>query len=441
MSVPERVRSLAFWTLDRFHGGRVAFHLRDIEKLDRNPGLAAEVQKERLRELLSHACETTSYYRQFSGARELSNFPILEKRTVREHHDGLLSSAYAAESLGTRTTSGSYGTPMAFRLTAEKRLRHQAEVIYYARWAGYEVGVRHVQTRSTVIPSRLKLWMLNQAIVNPTRMTEAWLAEQREMLRRERVKVIVSFPSVLQAIAAYCKSRGDGPSDYSLRGIIATAELLHEETRTLIQETFGCPALSRYTTEELGVLAQECVQGRQHHLNQACYVVEVLDGERDEPAAAGRPGRVVVTDLWSHAMPLIRYDLGDVAVLGEGCACGWEGPVLTGVEGRIVETIYDADGNRVSPFVINGVMRDIENVIQYQFVQQGRGRYCMRIVRMSGFDQEPLIRERLVRILRSEAGVGFEYVGEIPPLPSGKRPYIINEMSGSRSVDSTVASG
>jgi phenylacetate-CoA ligase len=271
--------------------------------------------------------------------------------------------------------------------------------------------------------------MLNQAIMNPTHMTEEWLSQQRDMLIRERVKLVVSFPSVLTALAAYCKARGDTPAQYSLRGIIATAELLREEVRSLIESTFGCPVLSRYTTEELGVLAQECPQHRQHHLNQACYVIEVLDRTRDVPVEPGQSGRVVVTDLWSHAMPLIRYDLGDIAVLGERCGCGREGPVLTSIEGRLVETIYDADGGMVSPFVINGVMRDIENVIQYQFVQQERGRYCMRMVRMPGFGQEELIRGRLLRILGAEAGLTFAYVEDIPPLPSGKRPYIINEMT------------
>jgi phenylacetate-CoA ligase len=438
MGASERARSLAFWTLDRLHGGHVLSHIRDLERLEAHPELLPAYQAERLGSLLSHACRTTAYYRQFEGARELRDFPLLSKRTIRERHDDFISSAYPPEALSTRTTSGSYGTPLAFRLTEEKRYRHQAEIIHYARWVGYNLGARHVQTRSTVVPSRRKLWMLNQAIMNPTHMTEEWLAAQRDMLIRERVKLVVSFPSVLAALAAYCEARGDTPAQYSLRGVIATAELLREEVRSLIESTFGCPVLSRYTTEELGVLAQECPQGRQHHLNQACYVIEVLDKTKDRPVEPGQPGRVVVTDLWSHAMPLIRYDLGDVAVLGERCTCGREGPVLTSIEGRIVETIYDAGGGTVSPFVINGAMRDIENVIQYQFVQHEQGRYSMRIVAMPGFAQEELIRGRLLRILGSEAKLAFEYVDEIPPLRSGKRPYVINEMAHAAGAEDAV---
>ncbi|MBN1460154.1 MAG: phenylacetate--CoA ligase family protein [Armatimonadetes bacterium] len=437
MSVGERARALAYWTLDRLRGGRVAFHYRDLAKQENEPTLLAERQTQRLQQLLSHACQTTTYYKQFAGATELSQFPVLQKRVIRERHADFLSSAYTSDSLTTRTTSGSYGTPLAFHLTREKMLRHQAEIIYYARWAGYEVGCRHVQTRFMVIPGPLKLWALNRRVMNPTSMTEEWLSAQRDMLRNQPIKFIVSFPSVLAGIASYCKASGDTPADYRLQGIIATAEQLREDARALIEATFGCPVLSRYTAEELGILAQECPTARQHHLNGGSHVIEVLERDRNIPAAAGQAGRIVVTDLWSHAMPLIRYELGDVGVMGGRCACGWDGPVLTEIQGRLAETIYDAEGNRLVPFVINHAMGGIDRVVQYQFVQHEQGRYTMRLCVMPGFAQEDVVRERLLHALGSQAKLGFEYVEDIPPLRSGKRPYIVNEMASPNRTDAT----
>jgi len=428
MEFGERVRSLAFWGLDQLRGGRLAYHIRDLARLNQDQASCAVRQAESVQQLLAHAAETTIHYRQFAGASSLKDFPVLRKRDLQVRHGDFVSSAFERRSLTTRTTSGSYGTPLSCFLSPEKALRRQAEVIHYAKWAGYEVGMRHVQTRSTVIPSPMKLWMLNQRIINPTRMTKEWLAEQRHLLRAEHVKLVVSFPSVLAAIASYCRASGDTPADYGLRGIIATAEVLSDDTRSLIETTFGSPVLSRYTTEELGVLAQECPAAEQHHLNQASYVFELLARDEDSPVAPGEPGRVVVTDLWSYAMPLIRYDLGDVGVMSERCSCGWEGPVLTSVEGRIVETIYDVDGNRVSPFVINGCMRDAKHVLQFQFVQHEPARYTMRLCSSPAFQGEETIRTRLLRILGSEAQLTFEYVDDIPPLPSGKRPYVVSEM-------------
>lgn len=48
---------------------------------------------------------------------------------------------------------------------------------------------------------------------------------------------------------------------------------------------------------------------------------------------------------------------------------------------------------------------------------------------LPGFDEEPIIRSRLGDILGEEAEIELSLVDEIPALPSGKRPYILNRMS------------
>ena len=40
------------------------------------------------------------------------------------------------------------------------------------------------------------------------------------------------------------------------------------------------------------------------------------------PAAPGETGAILVTDLLNHAMPLIRYRIGDLALGGRSCPCG-----------------------------------------------------------------------------------------------------------------------
>ena len=180
--------------------------------------------------------------------------------------------------------------------------------------------------------------------------------------------------------------------------------------------TFGCPVYSRYTTLELGVLGQECPGAKQHHLNLSSFVFEVLDRERDMPVAPGEPGRLVVTGLWSHAMPLIRYDLGDIVVRQEQCACGWPGPVFTRIEGRVFETIYDAAGTRLTPFILESRFCNLNNVVQLQFVQHAPARYTLRLHTLPAFDQEDEVKKRLLDVLGAEAQIAVEYLDEIPPL-------------------------
>lgn len=69
-------------------------------------------------------------------------------------------------------------------------------------------------------------------------------------------------------------------------------------------------------------IACDCEAAGGHHVAAESYIVEVLqDGT---PVAPGEEGDVVITDLNSFSVPLIRYQVGDRAVALDDavCACG-----------------------------------------------------------------------------------------------------------------------
>jgi phenylacetate-CoA ligase len=45
--------------------------------------------------------------------------------------------------------------------------------------------------------------------------------------------------------------------------------------------------------------------------------------DSDEPAFDGEPGRIVVSDLFNHALPLIRYNPGKIRRLKETAECNY----------------------------------------------------------------------------------------------------------------------
>jgi phenylacetate-CoA ligase len=423
------IRRLAYWGLDLLKGSPVRRHVRELESAFRDPDATLALTQQRVRALIDHACRTTDYYRQFLGARELSEFPVLQKRTIRERYEEFLSSVCERSTLISVLTSGSYGTPLTFYLTREKKARQHAEVIYFLGWAGYKVGDKHgyISARRTKTKSKLTLFMQNEILMKPVFLDEEWLGNQRQILLQKRVRVIIGYPSVIGSLAEYCRAKGDGPHSFHLEAIITMAESLNDCSRATLRQVFGCPVLGRYSTAELGVLAHECTCMSRYHLNIASYVIELLSLDGDKPVAPGELGRVVVTDLFSQAMPLIRYDTGDLAVSGSACPCGLPGSTLQRVEGRSIEEIIGTGGQRISPFAIVAARGGVEDVAQYQFVQKGEKSYELRLCILPSFHWEELLRCRLLDILGVDADLKFSYVEQIPPLPSGKRSYIINE--------------
>jgi phenylacetate-CoA ligase len=423
----EYMRKHVYMFLDKIRGGHVRNHLADIANHVARSGFARKTAEERLEKLLRHSVESVPFYRDYGHISNLTEFPVIQKKTIKVHYHDFISTRFPLKSLIPVFTSGSYGTPFKFYLTRKKKARQIAEVLFFGRWAGYDLGMKHALVRISR-KNRIALVAHNQVVMNPLRLDTSWLAKQRRMLMNEKIEIIIGFPSVIGPLASHCEAAGYTPEDFNLKGIITTGDPLSRAVRVQTEAVFGCHVLSRYASEELGVMAHECLSQRKHHVNTASYFVEILSLDSDTPAGPGEPGRVVVTDLFSHAMPLIRYDTGDVAVSGENCLCGLDLPVLESIEGRQIETIYATDGSRISPYAISCGMQNLEDVVQYQFIQLAETAYLLKMVVLPGFYREGEIFERMKAILGRDAEIQMAYVQTIPPLPSGKRPYIRNEM-------------
>src|SRR5260370_22292708 len=87
------------------------------------------------------------------------------------------------------------------------------------------------------------------------------------------------------------------------------------------------------------------------------FVVEIVPND----AIAKPAGRIVITDLLNLSMPLIRYEIGDVAACAEdqNCPCGRNLPLLTGVQGRTTDFLRLPDGRHISAPGLTPVVEDM----------------------------------------------------------------------------------
>ena len=424
------LRSRVFWLRDRLSGCPLSTHVQDIAAQMEDPDLRQHRTTERLQALLQHATETTRFYQRFRGVSSLDLFPVISKRALKENYAALFSDCYERSSLLKTATSGSYGTPLTFYLTREKKLRQHAEIIYFGRWAGFDVGLRYALLSTAKAKPAWKRYLFNEVYLNPGRLDERWLSMVRQTLRRHEVQILIGQSSAVAALAQYCIMSGDAPEVLSVTGVIAFGETVPESARQSVYQAFGVHLLSRYAARELGVLAHENPQTGKHLLNTASYVIEILDLNSDAPAAPGYLGRVVVTDLFSYAMPLIRYDTGDLAVLATERSAVGAVPMFERLEGRQVESIFAVDGTRISPFAIMGALRDLQQVFQYQFIQTRPTSYELRLVVQQPFTEAEIIRPRLLHLLGAAADLRITYTDEIASLPSGKRPCVLSYNQG-----------
>lgn len=396
-----------------------------IEEFKLNDEEKTVLALKRLHNILEIAKNHTKFYANFTS---FESFPIISKSILRERYDDFLSNKMNIKDSVIATTSGSSGQPMTFYLSKYKKLRQNAEVIFYNRWANIDIGDCHAYVRVTDSKSKLKLFLQNQVLMNPKHLTDDWLNKQIDFLHRKRIVGIIGHPSAIAAIAQKAREQGFTQHDFSLKGIVTTGETLKDQDREIMKVAFGVNPISRYSTEEFGVLAASCPQCGMFHCNDTGYIIEILKLDEDKPVNIGEPGRVVVTDLFSDHLPLIRFDTGDIAVYGGNSKCSFypTGIVLESVLGRQIETVYDIKGNPISPFAINGALRDFNSIKQFQFIQNALDQNILLLVIHHNFGEDDIntIKFRFSNLLGNEPEI--KIVDEIPALRSGKRPYIIN---------------
>ena len=173
-------------------------------------------------------------------------------------------------------------------------------------------------------------------------------------------------------------------------------------------------------------MAVQCPETEQYHVQAESVLVEVIDddGRWCEP---GEIGRVVVTTLHNFAMPLIRYDIGDYAEVGEPCPCGRGLPVLRRIVGRQRNMAILPDGRVVWPcmnsqVLISGKIDSLSEMRQFQVIQIEPDTVEFRLVMPRPFSpaEEPMVAALVSDAFGWPMRVRFCYVDHIERGPGGK---------------------
>ncbi len=430
------LRSHAFWLIDFVKGGKVKAAYERVKRIDlSNSDDDAVIQhiNSAWEDLRDHACTTTPFYASYAH-RSIKEFPVITKQDIRNAEENFFSSAFKREDLITMSTSGSTGTPFVCYQNGLKKRSVNAEVIYYSEKLGYSLGENLSYIRTVVKKNKkssFKQFVQNQTLINCKSLGDeeikTMLAKLASFYRRAPITVL-AYASTYTAIKDYLARSGITKiENANVRGFISGSDMLFDQTREAISSAFGnVPVVSRYSNEENGVLGQDEGINNVFVINEANYIIEILD-EDGNVLPDGCRGRIVVTDLYNYAMPMIRYDTGDVGAITMVDIAGRKKRCISDFGGRRVDVIYDATGNPLSPHAITNAMWEFTDVTQFQLVQTDRSKYVLRLNADDSFSRVAELSAVIGAILGNGAELEIRRENEIPVLASGKRRYIVNE--------------
>ena len=438
MAFDAKLRWDAFFMLDALKGGPVGRYYENIRHAYYY-GSSIEEQQAKIRSLIGHAVTTTPFYGNLDPDTPLEKMPVITKKTVTDDYDAFSSFLFKdAPDNRIMYTSGSTGTP--FHVVQDKnKIRHNtAASIFLGTAAGYYIGMKTAFIRMWVgdhaPKSRLSQIAENLLPIDCSNMDEAAAGDILKTLQKKKVEILIGYASVLGELSRYIDNHMIDTGRFSIRAVIPVSETMPFPVRERISEQFGCPVRSWYSNEENGIMGIQSRSSNAYYIDSESYHYEILKMDSDEPAEDGELGRLVITDLYNYATPLIRYANGDTAIGHTSVKNGRFHFVIDELYGRESDVVYDTKGRSVSPFVLYNGFSVIKGLRQYRFIQEDEKSYRLVVCG----DEEVLDKEDLLKRLRPYFGEDGEYevefVDSIPLLKSGKTRNIENRWDRSKKV-------
>jgi phenylacetate-CoA ligase len=247
------------------------------------------------------------------------------------------------------------------------------------------------------------------------------LDDYLSQIRYLRPAHLRAFPLYLMWLADRLRDRGS-----PCHGLAMTSPyggLTSTEMAARIRSGLAAPFCDKYGTSELGTVAVSCGQGRGMHIFEDLFIIELLNKGR--PVPAGQVGRLVITDLVNAAMPLIRYDVGDVGRFHAGpCPCGRRTPRLE-VLGRVQEVLETSSGMLTSSEVADTFFAD-PAIANFRLDETAAGTFEAAIV-PNPARHEPRVdewRERFSVLHGAACKIRARVVPFVRPESSGKYKFI-----------------
>lgn len=428
MQAGEVLRRTAFEALDKIHGGKLD-KIKRVNKREIVKGITDEYAQRRVNAVLNHAKSHSAFYREYADAECLEDFPVMTKRDYNENKNRILCDEYQdrQDKLFRLSTSGSTGAPFTVLCESNKMNRVNMNFISFMELNGFRFGMKRGEFRVWIpgknVISKWKSFKNNLIMIDISNMGDEALAKICEDIRRQKIQVLVIYSSALTVLTGYIKRAGVDISKWSVEMVFAMGEGLPQATYDEVKEIFGFSPIRSYGNNENGFLACQVGEEDRYTIDLYNFYIEMLKLDSDEPAEPGELGRIVVTDYYHKAFPMIRYDTGDTGIYQEVYdENGRKHAYFTEIYGRRGSMMYNCAGEPLSIHVFLNVLIHLEGVVhQAKCIQWEKKRYELLI----NADREKIREEEVVnayrRYLGEEAQIDVTYVDELPIEASGKR--------------------
>lgn len=314
-----------------------------------------------LNDFFQYSIQNTKYYNEnilkdfeINNLKDINQLAILKKTILRENTKDFYSSKINKSNSRTLFTSGSTGSPLEIKVSV-KDLQLRFNILLKTM---IDFGYDHKQAIGRVTGHDIadenniyrKDFINNQYFLSAFHISDNTIHKYYKAIVENNIKALDGYPSAIYTLAKLFEQHNLKIDN--IETIYTTAEKLHLYQKEQIERIFNCKVFDYYGSNEQSIFIYTCKNGNLHVSNKT-GLLEVLD-ENYHPIENGTVGKMIVTSLTSHFMPLIRYDIGDSCIVSENqsCDCGNKGLIIDEIIGRDEDIFKTIDGNYITRFSV-----------------------------------------------------------------------------------------
>jgi len=399
-----------------------------------------EYQRDRLRETLWTAYTQVPLYRdrfdqhgiqieEISKLCDLVQIPAITKDDLRAAYPDrcVRKTNYPAREF---FTSGSSGRPFAVMVDSRSMSDARALMLLRANFSGWRIGEPILQTGMSLdrgVVKRTKDMLLGVQYASAFNLSDQALDHCLSLIEARRLQYVMGYPGSIFFLAKRARQLG---FNNRLSGIVCWGDNLYRHYRDEMEAAFGCRVTDTYGCGEGIQVAAQCEEGA-YHIFMPHVIVEVVD-DTGVPVGPGTPGTILLTRLDPGAMPLIRYQVGDVGRKGEefSCPCGRGWATLEAIEGRDTDVIITPRGNRLIVHFFTGIFEYYPSIDSFKVTQQRPGAIHVEIVPRSEFRSEHWEKIKMEIMDKGDPDLEIEMslVNDLPLEASNKRRFVVSKL-------------
>jgi phenylacetate-CoA ligase len=400
-------------------------------EFDRNQKLPADkieqIQKLKFRRLLKHAVANSEFYREYykginTDTCDITDLPTLTKRRMMDNYDRLVTDKRLNRKDLTEylkiPENASINYKNDFVILNSSGTTGEKAIMGYL-WEEFRNVFAVAMSRGSNDAAN-PLTLLKSIVYKPLKIANIMLINSHsasfvvtfrvctvedhplmknrffsiftpidklvEQLNEFQPHVIQIYPSSLNYLAyeqldGRLKLKFDDPRC----SIISISEPLSDKTRKMVRKAFGIDVTNTYGACESIIMARECELHSGMHINSDLVIFEPVD-ENYKPVAPGKSShKVLVTNLYTYAQPMIRYEVNDRVIMEQNdCTCENRLPKIKAVEGRTEEILFISKPGGgyepVHPYIFLVPALNMQGFKEYQIDQVERDKAVFRIV-------------------------------------------------------------